>query len=236
MSLEATVILVDNSEWARNGDYAPTRFGAQRDCVNIIANSKIGAHPESVVGLMTLAGSSPEMLAIPTNEHGNILNGLHRASLGGEIHFEGALQVAHLALKHRANKNQRQRIIVFVGSPINDDQKSLVRLGRRLKKNNIAVDVISLGEVEVNDAKLQAFIEAVNSGDTGTLLSVKPGSYLLSDSLRQSSILGGSSSAHTGGDMDNDEFEFGVDPSLDPELAMALRMSLAEEQNRQNAA
>jgi 26S proteasome regulatory subunit N10 len=30
-------------------------------------------------------------------------------------------------------------------------------------------------------------------------------------------------------------FEFGVDPSMDPELAMALRMSLEEEQARQRA-
>ena len=28
--MEATVVVVDNSEWTRNGDYAPTRFQVRR--------------------------------------------------------------------------------------------------------------------------------------------------------------------------------------------------------------
>ena len=68
-------------------------------------------------------------------------------------------------LKHRQNKNQRQRIIVFVGSPIEEDEKTLVKLGKKLKKNNVAVDVVNFGEEQENEPKLKAFIEAVNSSD-----------------------------------------------------------------------
>ena len=32
------------------------------------------------------------------------------------------LQIAQLALKHRQNKNQRQRIVIFIGSPIQEDK------------------------------------------------------------------------------------------------------------------
>lgn len=74
-----------------------------------------------------------------------------------------------LALKHRENKNQRQRIIAFVGSPIPDGEENLVKLGRKLKKNNVAVDVINFGEVEENESKLQAFISSVDSGDNRCL-------------------------------------------------------------------
>lgn len=71
-----------------------------------------------------------------------------------------------LALKHRQNKNQRQRVIVFVGSPLETASAAdLVKLGKRLKKNNVAVDVVSFGEVEENLDKLQQFIDAVNSAD-----------------------------------------------------------------------
>ena len=35
--------------------------------------------------------------------------------VGGEINLTAAIQIAQLALKHRQNKNQRQRIIVFAG-------------------------------------------------------------------------------------------------------------------------
>lgn len=70
-----------------------------------------------------------------------------------------------LALKHRQNKNQKQRIIVFVGSPIEEDEKSLVKLGKKLKKNNVAVDIVNFGEEAENTTKLDAFVQAINSND-----------------------------------------------------------------------
>jgi len=50
----------------------------------------------------------------------------------------------------RRNKNGGQRIVVFVGSPIEADGKTLVKVGKDLKKNGVAVDVISMGEIEDN--------------------------------------------------------------------------------------
>jgi 26S proteasome regulatory subunit N10 len=75
-----------------------------------------------------------------------------------------------LALKHRQNKNQHQRIVVFIGSPINNTTEELVRLGKRLKKNNIAVDVVNFGEETSNTEKLEALIAAVNNSDNRYLL------------------------------------------------------------------
>ena len=54
---------------------------------------------------------------------------------------------------------------MFVGSPIEEDEKSLVKLGKKLKKNNVAVDVINFGEEAENTTKLDAFVQAVNSND-----------------------------------------------------------------------
>jgi len=36
MGLEATMVIVDNSDYSRNGDFIPTRWEAQIDAVNII--------------------------------------------------------------------------------------------------------------------------------------------------------------------------------------------------------
>ena len=36
MPLEATMICLDNSEWSRNGDIAPSRWASQIDAANII--------------------------------------------------------------------------------------------------------------------------------------------------------------------------------------------------------
>jgi 26S proteasome regulatory subunit N10 len=56
MGLEATVLVVDNSEYARNGDYTPNRLDAQNDAVTLLFNAKTQSNPENMVGLMTMAG------------------------------------------------------------------------------------------------------------------------------------------------------------------------------------
>jgi len=247
MVLEATMIIIDNSEYMRNGDYAPTRFGAQSDAVNVIFGRKTNANPENTVGLMTMAGKTPQVLVTPTTDIGKILTGLHTTQISYEADIATSLQVAQLALKHRQNKNQRQRIIAFVGSPLSSktEEKALVKLAKKLKKNNVAVDIVSFGEdeVEENESLLRAFVEAVQSGENSHLVSVPTGQHLLSDAIVQSPILagedgvpggfgGGEPSGSGGGAGGGDNYEFGVDPNLDPELALALRMSLEEERAR----
>src|ERR1700749_263320 len=56
MPLEATVIIIDNSEYMRNGDYTPTRFEAQSDAVTTVFGHKVDSNPENTVGLMSMAG------------------------------------------------------------------------------------------------------------------------------------------------------------------------------------
>ncbi|KAJ3082854.1 hypothetical protein HDU99_001386 [Rhizoclosmatium hyalinum] len=228
---------LDNSEWMRNGDFTPSRLEAQNDAVTLLFNAKIQSNPENTVGLMTMAGKGPEVLVTLTAEIGKILTALHKVRISEKPNISTGVQIAQLALKHRQNKNQRQRIIVFVGSPLPEDEKSLVKLGKKLKKNNIAVDIVNFGEDQENTAKLEAFINAVNSSDNSHLVTVPPGPHVLSDILISSPILAdedgappaGFSAGGAGG------FEFGVDPSLDPELALALRISMEEERARQEA-
>lgn len=56
MSLEATLILLDNSSYALNGDYYPTRWESQKDAVGLISTLKYNANPENIVGCGLLAG------------------------------------------------------------------------------------------------------------------------------------------------------------------------------------
>jgi len=254
MPLEATMMIIDNSEYMRNGDYLPTRFGAQADAVNTVFRTKIDSNPENTVGIMTMAGKGPEVLVTHTKELGQILQAIHSTSdkIGGEADITTAIAVAQLALKHRQNKNLRQRIIVFAGSPLAGqaaDESSMVKLAKKLKKNNVAVDFITFGD-GIEDGPLnvlRTFSETVSSADNSHYIAVPPGQLLLSDALLSSAVLAadrglpdelmgdaGPSGQGEGGAAN--QFEFGVDPSLDPELAMALRMSMEEEQARQAAA
>ncbi|KAF5389405.1 hypothetical protein D9757_004398 [Collybiopsis confluens] len=276
MPLEATMMVIDNSEYMRNGDYQPNRFDAQADAVNIVFQTKIDSNPENTVGIMSMAGKGPEVLVTHSKDLGQILKAIHTTSakIGGAIDIPTAIAVAQLALKHRENKNLRQRIIVFIGSPLEGpaaDEKGMVKLAKKLKKNNVAVDVVCFGDgieepasEQEDKSVLKTFVENANSGDNSYALAnsksvvtnvnfesrhlvvVSPGPRLISDALISSPILSDDRSASipaelggTGGDgpgaSSGGGFEFGVDPSLDPELAMALRISMQEAQAREAA-
>ncbi|KAK5941424.1 proteasome regulatory particle base subunit rpn10 [Knufia obscura] len=249
MPLEATMICVDNSEASRNGDYLPTRFQAQSEAVSLIFNAKTQANPESAVGLLSMAGTSPQVLNTPTTNFGAVLAGLHETKIKGSIRLGTAISVAMLALKHRANKSQRQRVIVLTCSEIdskdgNDSEKELIKLAKKCKKNNVSVDFVAFGDATGSETRdvLEKFVEAVGgsgSNEGNYLAVIPPGPGLLSDSLVTTPIVnsgapqeGGMEGVESTGGAGQNNFEFGIDPATDPELAMALRMSMEEEQNR----
>lgn len=259
MPLESCMILLDNSEYMRNGDYIPTRLEAQQDAANLLVGAKTQSHPESTVGVS--AGTT--LLVSPTDDVGKILGALHGLSMRSEQpDITASVQVASLALKHRRNKNGSQRIVLFVGSPLTRlESRALAKAGRQLKKNNVAIDVVAMGELEGNEEKLRELVDAANGrSEEGTertchLVTI-PAGVLPSDVLASSPIVHGSgggsafaasaaaggagAGAGGGGDFGGGGGGFaefgGVDPNMDPELAMALRVSMEEERARQERA
>ncbi|KMT09592.1 hypothetical protein BVRB_6g130470 [Beta vulgaris subsp. vulgaris] len=245
MVLEATMICIDNSEWMRNGDYSPNRFQALSDAVNLICGAKTQSNPENTVGILTMAGKGVRVLVTPTSDLGKILACMHGLEVGGEMNLAAGIQIAQLALKHRQNKKQQQRIIVFAGSPVKYEKKVLEMIGRKLKKNSVALDVVDFGEDgEGKSEKLEALVTAVNNNETSHIVHVPPGASALSDVLISTPIFTGDGEGGSGfaaaaaaaaaGGVSG--FDFGVDPNLDPELALALRVSMEEERARQEAA
>lgn len=233
MVLEATMIAIDNSEYMRNGDFLTTRYDAQLTATEFIFQNKLNSNPENTVGLLAYGGAGPQVLSTLTSNFGKILSGAHDTKISGSSHFSSGIQVAALALKHRQNKVQNQRIIVFVGSPITESEKDLEKLAKKMKKNNIAIDVINFGEEDVNTAKLEKFNSAINSHDNSHLVTVLPGPRLLYEVISTLPILVEAGYDGGAGDM----YDFGggdmMDPSQDTDLAMALRLSLEEEKQRQ---
>jgi 26S proteasome regulatory subunit N10 len=117
---------------------------------------------------------SPQVLATLTQDIGKILSAISKCTIGGQSDLLTSLNVASLALKHRENKNQRQRIVCFVGSPLATSgetgakgvEDALIKLGKKLKKNNVAVDVIVFGDEGIAcEESLRKFVEAVQSAD-----------------------------------------------------------------------
>lgn len=225
------MIAIDNSEYMRNGDYLTTRYEAQLTATEFIFQNKVNSNPENTVGLLSYADNGPKVLSTLTTDFGKILSGAHGTKISGDNHFSSGLQVAALALKHRQNKVQNQRIIAFVGSPIKETEKELEKLAKKMKKNNVAVDIINFGEEEINTAKLEKFNAAVNNHDNSHLVTVSPGPRMLYEVIASSPIL-----MEEGFEMGESGDFFGMggmDANMDPDLALALRLSLEEEKLRQ---
>lgn len=232
MVLEATMIAIDNSEYMRNGDYVASRYDAQLTATEYIFQNKIHANPENTVGLLAYGGQGPQVLSTLTTDYGRLLSGVHDTKIEGENHFSSGIQVAALALKHRQNKVQQQRIIIFVGSPIKESDKELEKLAKKMKKNNVAIDIINFGEESINSPKLEKFNQIINNHDNSHLVTVSPGPRMLYEVIANSPILvDGSFEGDFGGF--NEGFGDMADPNMDPDLALALRLSLEEEKSRQ---
>lgn len=146
-------------------------------------------------------------------------------------------------MKQRQNTNQKQRIVAFVGSPLNSNttKESLKDLGLIMKKNGVAIDLIDFGTE--NRGNTEILNELINAIDTeahpSRLITIESegnnGIFLL-DSLKSKvpELFNRSSSSSTNNNSgDNSENGFDFDPELDPELAMALKLSMEEEVNRQ---
>ena len=239
-SLEAVMICLDNSELARNQDYAPSRLEAQTDAANVISGAKTQAHPENVVGVALMSGDrgSIEIKLNPCTDIGRVLSVLAQAriSSGSEsCDLIRSIQTCSIALKHRQNKNQKQRLVIFVASPVAASEKQLDQIGKVLKKNNVAIDVVSIGDMDgSNRAKLERLVSAADSGGSCHFVQVEPNSGKhLSDVVVSSPILSAGGGA-TGGDFEGGDF--GFDANMDPELAMAIRLSMEEERQRQATA
>lgn len=232
------MIAIDNSEYMRNGDYLTSRYDAQLTATEFIFQNKVNSNPENTVGLLAYGGNGPQVLSTLTTDFGKILSGAHETKISGENHFSSGIQVAALALKHRQNKVQSQRIIIFVGSPITESEKDLERLAKKMKKNSVAIDIINFGEESINTSKLEKFNSIINNHDNSHLVTIPPGPRLLYEVIATSPILveDGFDMGGSGADIGMEAFGGNgdmIDPNMDPDLALALRLSLEEEKARQ---
>lgn len=231
MVLESTIICVDNSDYMRNGDFVPSRMQAQFDAVNMVSLAKTKANPENNVGLLSLADN--RVLVTLTTEVGKIISKLHQVKPNGCIDLIRGIKVANLALKHRQSKNHKPRIVIFVASPVVVDQGELTKLSKRLKKEKVNVDIINFGEEERNAPILNELVNTINGKEgTGSHLVSIAAPANLSDALFSSPIFqsedGSSLPAGFG-----PGFQYGMED--DPELAMALRISMEESRLKQEA-
>jgi len=184
-------------------------------------------NPENSVGLIATAGRAVEVCVPLTQDLGKLIAALHKVKISGEANFVSAIRVAQLALRHRqkTGKKQEQRIVLFVGSPIAAEKQELEDIGKQLKKNSIAIDIVSFGEpnAQENEEKLQGLLTQANNQDengkdNSHFVPIPTGN--MSDILAQ---------------MTGDQAGGAASMELDPELAWAMELSKQtfEQENKQ---
>ncbi len=182
-----------------------------------------------------MAGKGVELLVSPTDDNGKILAAISAVKVGGSCaDLVVSLQIASLALQHRRNTNGGKRIIVFVGSPVDCDEQALKKIANQLKKNNVAIDVVSMGETDQNTEVLTNFVNNVSTNENSSLVVIGAGCERPLQEIMQSASLGRGSASGSGTSGGGDgggfggEGDMGFDESMDPELAMAIRISQEE--------
>lgn len=221
MPLECIMILLDNSLFSRNGDALPSRYQSQLEAITSVVNYKSNDNPETSVGLMAMAGKGKQILTTPTNDPSAVYSQFSKIQIQELVGVARSIQIGQLTMKHRVNKNQHERMIIFLASAIKENPEDLYVLARNLRRNLIAVDIINICSPE-NTVIIQNFIEIVNVDDNSHFINFPGGVARLNDALKESGILGGHQTA-----------EGGFQEELDPELEMVLRISLEEERKRQ---
>lgn len=216
------MVVLDNSAYMINGDYPPTRWDAQIDATGILLASRSQGNAEHAVGLATMAGRSVEVLCTPTIDNARVSSCLSEAKINGEIHFVEALKICSLVLKNRQNTNLKQRIFIFVGSTITETLEELKVIARKLNKHQIAVSIGAFGDLSAEQrAKLEAFIQTVTQEENSSVTYIATGNNIFDYLVSTPAFMSGDK-PFTGDGLDTE----------DPELRMALEMSLKEEEER----
>ena len=152
----------------RNGDYTPDRLQAQHDSATLIVRRRLQMNPESTVGVLTMAGRGPDLKVTPSRDNQKLLSSMQDMRPSGKIKLINSIKISMLALKHRQNKRGESRIVVFVGSPIEEKEKDLKKLGKLLKRDSIGLDLILLGcdksnkQFENNETLAKTLVDAAN--------------------------------------------------------------------------
>lgn len=222
-SIEYTMICVDDSQFMRNGDIRPNRLRAELDAINVIAHHVISARVENRVGILTLS-ACPQVLQPLTNNEVNLLRKLYSIkteTLKEEIHLVTGIKTALLTVKFvkktNAMSSVRLRILAFVGSPFNGEQSQLDSLVDDLNKAKVSVDIVCFGSE--NSSKHKMFETFVAKLKTSNFIVV-PNDKVMANVLAESPIMSSNRTVSL------------VNENIDPELAMAMKMS-TEDHNTQ---
>jgi 26S proteasome regulatory subunit N10 len=206
------VFLVDNSKTSLNGDYVPNRLEAQQIAVDRLMRSFAKLCPESLFAFGTLAGKSCGVSASLTTDTARLFRSLHHISRDTQCNLDRAVRCAFLPLHLCDRSVSVRRVIAMVGSPTLITRASADSLARAASHEGVALDLIAFGP-DVETHPLDYIVQRTGGGSHFVYCPVNAG--ILSDLVIGSNIGPG--------------VPVNIDP--EPELALAIKLSMDEDQD-----
>jgi 26S proteasome regulatory subunit N10 len=80
---EATMIILDNSDFSINGDYEPTRWLSQIDAAGLLITTKMEQHQDNFMGITLSGGKQVEVICSPSNDLTKVSSFLYGIKLSG---------------------------------------------------------------------------------------------------------------------------------------------------------
>lgn len=201
---DTTVFVLDNSYYAQNQDYLPTRYIVQLDIVNYALSSSSENHH---FGVIPVAQQTPNYILTPTKNRMNIRQFISNLKFTEEYKIPDSIYIAQRSLQY-ADATQK-RLVVFFSTPLSDLtlEDVLMKL-RDCAMMRCAVYVFLFGDAK--DYKMFLDYELNDMGVVVTVVDTE-------DNFKNKAmdVLAGSS----------------LEEMEDPNLALALRLS-AEEAER----
>ena len=80
---EATIVILDNSEYSINGDYEPTRWMSQIDAAGLLIQTKLEQSHQNAMGIALSAGKHAQIICTPSNDITKVTSYLYGIKLHG---------------------------------------------------------------------------------------------------------------------------------------------------------
>jgi 26S proteasome regulatory subunit N10 len=220
LDAKAVAILIDNTTSSIDGDFSPTRLGAQKLTIERFAQFLFSVNPLSQVALCTLSRSQYGVRMSFTNSALRLADSLNLITAGsGAACLATGIKWAVLALRHCQQEISARRILAFVGGAHDVVTPNIAgQLSLLLVEHKVCVDLVVIGSDVGRRTLLRSIIPA-QFADFCVFLEVRRSDTVLSDDVLASPIGPGHQMARV---------QLPELARADPGLARALSLSIAE--------
>ncbi|KAJ6247857.1 26s proteasome non-atpase regulatory subunit 4 [Anaeramoeba flamelloides] len=189
MEEEITLVILDNSKFGNKKDFKPNRFDSQLNSLTEISFSLTQTNELHKVGLLVV--SQPKTLLVEaSNDIGDIfgcISDLETVSEG--CNYFAVVNFAAETLVNYCKEKTKLRIILFVAGEIKEESEEISKTATLLKKNLIQIDIISFGNDQTGQEKLDHFQNILNDENSRFVLLDPNSNNDVSKQIENSGIL-----------------------------------------------